>query len=152
MKRLFALPLLLLSLVSCSLLDEDTPDPQPAPGNSAPTVILTASPPSGAAPLAVTFKATAVDADGDDLSYSWSLEGAANAPAASQTFSEVGSYPVTLTVSDGQTSASASTTVTVTAEGPVAHRPRAQPWRGVNSQSLSRWSGTLGCYLRAERQ
>ncbi len=135
MNRLFALPLLLLSLISCSLLDEDTPNPNP--GNNTPTVTLTVSPPSGAAPLEVTFTAVGNDVDGDDLSYSWNLAGAANAPTVSQTFTEAGSYPVTVTVSDGQTSGSASTTVTVTAEGPVDPEPPTDPEPGEPSLSVT---------------
>ena len=115
MKRTFALSLLLFGLMSCSLLDENKPGPQPS--NTAPTVTLSASTLSGVAPLQVTFTATASDAENDTLSYSWSIPGAANSPTASQTFTAAGSYPVSVKVSDGQLETSASTTVTVTEAG-----------------------------------
>ena len=91
MKRTFALSLLLFGLMSCSLLDENNPDPQPS--NTAPTVTLSASTLSGIAPLQVTFTATASDAENDTLSYTWSIAGAANSPTASQTFTAAGELP-----------------------------------------------------------
>ncbi len=112
MKRTFALLLLLFGLMSCSLLERN--DPNPEPQNSAPTVTLNASTLSGTAPLSITFTANASDPDGDALSYTWSIAGAADAPTASQTFNEAGSYPVTVTVSDGKLGASADVNIAVT--------------------------------------
>lgn len=130
MKRTAALSLLVVALMSCSFLDENTPDtdPEPTPGNSAPEVQLTATPPSGDAPLPVILTAEASDADGDDLSYSWSLEGVGDTATVSQTFAATGSYPVTVTVSDGQTSTAASVTVVVSeADGEPTPDPDPQP-------------------------
>ena len=129
MKRTFALSLLLFGLMSCSLLDENNPDPQPS--NTAPTVTLSASTLSGIAPLQVTFTATASDAENDTLSYTWSIAGAANSPTASQTFTAAGSYPVSVTVSDGQLEASASTNITVTGSGTS---PNPEPGPGPKPQ------------------
>lgn len=55
------------------------------------------------------------DADGDDLTYAWSFDGvSATGMTASHTFAAAGSYPVSLTVSDG--TASDTTTQTVVIE------------------------------------
>ena len=66
-----------------------------APGANADPVIsaVTATPASGVAPLAVTFAATATDADGDALTYTWDLNG-------DGTFETTGAEPV-LHVHDG---------------------------------------------------
>lgn len=86
-------------------------------GNTPPVADLTSSTSTGQAPLQVTFDGTnSSDADNDILTYSWDF-GDGNTmtgPTATHTFTDAGSYTVTLTVSDGQDSAQATTTITVT--------------------------------------
>ena len=102
-----------------------------SPSNTAPTVTLSASTRSGVAPLSVTFTATASDAENDTLTNTWSVAGAANSPTANQTFTAAGSYPVSVTVSDGQLEASASTNITVTGSGTS---PNPEPGPGPKPQ------------------
>lgn len=67
------------------------------------------------ADLGYSFDATAsADADGDALTYRWSFGDGATAtgPTASRVYARGGEYVVTLTVSDGKTSSTASKTVT----------------------------------------
>ena len=137
MKRTAILPFLLVALTACGDLSKGGSGTDDSADNATPTVTLTAAPPAGPAPLAVTFTANADDNDGDDLTYSWSLAGAENGATASQTFAEAGSYPVTITVSDGQASASASTTVVVTAGEQPAPGPQPGPNPGPRGDPLS---------------
>lgn len=76
-------------------------------GNHAPTIVASASATNGLAPLAVNFTASASDADGDPMSYSWtfgdpSSPGVSNTPSASHVYSNEGTYTATATVSDGR--------------------------------------------------
>ncbi|MBK8478811.1 MAG: PKD domain-containing protein [Opitutaceae bacterium] len=75
------------------------------PSNAAPIVTITAAPASAAARQPVRFAATATDADGDPLVFSWDcgpqnpiVDGAEIAPS----FSFGGSSTITLRVSDGR--------------------------------------------------
>lgn len=124
-------PAVLLSLAlflsACSLLDEGSEQPNNPDTNNAPTVQLTASPQSGPAPLTVNLNATATDPEGDTLSYSWSLQGLGSAATAKTVLNEAGIYPITVTVSDGTNETQASTTLTVTGEGPVDPEPPTDP-------------------------
>lgn len=77
------------------------------PTNNEPTLTLAASNTSVPTGATVTFTATAADADGDTLAYSWQNFGDTsvkvvppNAPTMSRTFPTAGSYVVTCTVSD----------------------------------------------------
>lgn len=73
------------------------------PINQAPVARFTASPASGTAPLDVAFDAAASsDPDGRIVEYAWSFgDGTtASGPQADHTFSEPGTYEVTLTVTD----------------------------------------------------
>ncbi|MHB1262530.1 MAG: PKD domain-containing protein [Thermoplasmatota archaeon] len=68
--------------------------------------------------LAASFDASgSSDPDGQALSYAWSFGDGASGSGrtASRTYAAAGTYTVQLTVSDGQTTASASKAVTVTA-------------------------------------
>ncbi|MEZ0294463.1 MAG: ThuA domain-containing protein [Solirubrobacteraceae bacterium] len=87
------------------------------PGNVAPVIgAVTASRTIGLAPLAVDFTAAATDADDDELSYSWDFGD--GTPASTQqnpshTYQLAGTHTATVTVSDGEHSATKSVTVTV---------------------------------------
>jgi PKD repeat protein len=102
---------------------------RPAPINQAPTVVASADPAGGAAPLTVAFSATGQDAEGDALTYAWSFgDGASAAGAtATHTFAQAGSYAVTVTVKDakGNTGSAALTVVVDAAPGASGKPPRA---------------------------
>ena len=75
--------------------------------NEAPIASFTRSPASGVAPLAVFFDASeSSDPDGEIVSYAWefgdgtSSRDAAAEPTTTHTFTSVGAYSVTLTVTD----------------------------------------------------
>jgi len=68
-----------------------------------PTAVIFASPPSGTAPLAVTFSGSASsDSDGTIVSYAWTFGDGSTGTGASvkHSYSAVGSYTATLTVTD----------------------------------------------------
>jgi VCBS repeat-containing protein len=96
-----------------------------APVNDAPAVTASASVSSGTAPLDVTLSAQGTDADGDQLTYSWSFGDAQSAAGAqvSHVYRNAGEFDAMVTISDGQAAASASVRVSV-ARAPVA-RPDA---------------------------
>ncbi|MGE3842614.1 MAG: PKD domain-containing protein, partial [Vicinamibacterales bacterium] len=87
--------------------------------NRPPVAVATATPPSGVAPLPVTFSAAgSSDPDGSVTGYSWAFGDGATGTGAtvSHTYAVAGSYVATLTVSDNRgATASAATSVTVTA-------------------------------------
>jgi PKD repeat protein len=102
-------------------------------GNSSPTAVLTASPTSGAAPLAVTFSA-AGSTQGSAPITSLVLafgDGSANVTwtdktqTQSHTFASGGTFPVKLTVTDSN-GGSAVVLQSITATGSQASGPRAQ--------------------------
>lgn len=98
-------------IVGCSTTP---PLPETGAPNRAPSVILTASPQSGAAPLEVTLEASADDPDGDVLSYSWTgPEGEATENSYRTTLTTPGSYTFTVTVSDTYTQVEQSVEVQV---------------------------------------
>lgn len=86
-------------------------------GNRAPTAVLTATPTNGYSPLSVQFSsAGSSDPDpGTTLSYSWDFGDGGTSAAANpvRTYNTDGSYTVTLTVSDGQRTNTASQKVVV---------------------------------------
>lgn len=93
------------------------------PGNLAPTASFTASPTSGAAPLAVTVNAAASsDPDGTISSYYWNFDD--NTPAGSgvsaiHNYTTAGNYTITLTVTDnGGLTATTSQVIAVSAGPP----------------------------------
>ncbi|GAA2610891.1 hypothetical protein GCM10010399_47210 [Dactylosporangium fulvum] len=72
---------------------------------NAPIVRASSDSTGGEEPLTVHFSSAGTsDPDGDDLSYHWDLGDGSTSAAANptKTYSTVGVYPVTLTVSDGQ--------------------------------------------------
>ncbi len=94
-------------------------------GNRSPIANASASPTTGAAPLAVQFSsAGSSDSDGDPITMTWSFgDGSAAQTAAnpSHTYASAGTYTATLTVSDGKTSPGPGTdTVTITVGTPPA--------------------------------
>ena len=74
--------------------------------NRAPRITAAAATPAAGygAPLTVGFSATATDADGDTLSYSWNFgDGTSSAlQAPTHTYQQLGYYDATLTVTDGK--------------------------------------------------
>jgi len=88
-------------------------------GENAPPVIdsITADPSEGLAPLEVDFSAAVSDPDGDELTYSWDLDGDGTEDSAEESPTHIyalpGEYEAELTVSDGELEATDSVTVTV---------------------------------------
>lgn len=92
---------------------------------------------SGLKNQAIVFDGSASnDPDGDDLSYSWNFgdgtSGSGSNP--SHTYSLHGDYTVSLTVSDGQNSVTATTIVTITNQAPVANT--GGPYSGLKNQAI----------------
>jgi PKD repeat protein len=89
-----------------------------ATANLAPTAVVSATPTSGAAPLAVSFTgAASSDPDGAIASWSWAFGDGATAtgPTATHTYA-AGSYSATLTVTDDD-GATASSSIAIAASG-----------------------------------
>ena len=85
--------------------------------NEAPTAVISANPTAGAAPLNVSFDGSgSTDNDGSIVSYAWDFGDGNNGTGAntSHTYTQVGSYTATLTVTDDQGATnSISTFITV---------------------------------------
>ncbi len=96
--------------------------------NNPPVAVMSASPASGSAPLAVSFDASkSTDPDsGDSLSFAWDLDGDGafdngTAPQAAFTFTQAGTYTPRLRVTDSKGALSvASATITVGVNTPPA--------------------------------
>src|SRR5262249_41266983 len=90
--------------------------PAPAP-NPPPGARATATPSQGGAPLTVQFaSAGSTDANGDPLTMRWNFgDGSpvSTAPAPSHTYTALGAYVATLTVSNNRTSTPGTDTVTL---------------------------------------
>ena len=111
-------------------------------GGETPVASFTATPESGKAPLEVSFDASASsDPNGDTLTYTWNFGNGESSTSVDPviTFEEIGSYLVTLTVSDG-TNTSTEATKTITVEdgntAPVASFI-ASPEAGVAPATIS---------------
>ena len=93
-------------------------------GGTPPTAVITASPTSGTAALTVAFSGTSsTDPSGTITSYAWNFGDGQTSSAASpsHTYAVVGTYTVSLTVTDnGGRQGSASTTITVSAPASYA--------------------------------
>ncbi|MCP9495345.1 MAG: PQQ-dependent sugar dehydrogenase [Pyrinomonadaceae bacterium MAG19_C2-C3] len=92
--------------------------------NRAPVASATANPSSGSAPLTVNFNASAsTDPDGDALTFAWDFgDGTSGAGViVSHTYTQIGTYNATLTVTDGR-GGSNTTTVRIDA-GNTAPQP-----------------------------
>jgi len=86
-------------------------------GNNAPVASATSDVSNGVAPLAVAFDASAsTDADNDAVTYNWTFGDGATGVGAqpSHTYTDLGSFVATVTVSDGQASDTATVGVSVT--------------------------------------
>ena len=102
---------------------------EPGGGNNPPSVNLTASPNSGAAPLAVNFDSGSSDPDGDALTNKWdwdydgssfTVDGDTGASeTASHTYDNAGTYTAAVRVSDGTDTVIDTVTITVTGSGSV---------------------------------
>ena len=91
-----------------------------AGSNYPPSVATTASTTAGVVPLAVTFTSVASDPEGAALTYNWNFGDGTSSTQAnpSHTYQAAGSYPATLTVSDGTNSVtSTALTIAVAAAG-----------------------------------
>ena len=92
-----------------------------APPTPRPTASFTADPPSGPAPLRVTFTDTTT---GGATSWSWTFGdgGTSNEPSPTHAYAAAGTYTATLTASNAGGSSSATREITVTSApvGPVA--------------------------------
>ena len=96
----------------------------PSDGNRAPTAVLTATPSNGLAPLVVDFSSQG-SSDPDPLTtltYAWDFGDGTTSTQAnpSRTYTTNGTYNVTLTVSDGEETDQATTTITVGSIAPTA--------------------------------
>ncbi len=88
------------------------------PGNQPPAVSVSATPTSGAAPLAVAFASNASDPDGQVVGYNWDFgDGQSSSQASpSHVYQVAGTFTAKLTVTDNG-GAMASATVQITATG-----------------------------------
>lgn len=108
-------------------------------------VTISASPTSGVFPLSVSFGATVSGANGS-IAYQWSFGNGnfSTAAAPSNTYGTIGTYLVSLVVTDtARNQASATTTITVTGPGALIH---GIAWSSMSSVSYSncRYTGGLG--------
>jgi PKD repeat protein len=93
----------------------------PTPDSQAPVAVISASTLRGTAPLTVSFSSTgSTDADGNIVAYSWTFGDTTSGSGAtvSHLYSNPGSYPVQLRVTD-DSGLSAMSSVTVTVDAPV---------------------------------
>jgi PKD repeat protein len=92
-------------------------------GNNPPQAVASANPTSGPAPLNVQFTGSgSSDPDGDAISYAWDLDGDgghddSTAANPSFTYATVGTYQVTLRVTDARGASSVSTPIAITVGG-----------------------------------
>jgi PKD repeat protein len=98
--------------------------------NAAPVIdTATATPTSGFAPLDVAFAASATDANGDELSYSWDFDGDGTEDAdtrnAAHTYTQAGTHAAELTVSDGEATATRTIPISVLGAAEPGKRFRA---------------------------
>ncbi|RKM90336.1 glycoside hydrolase family 9 protein [Aquimarina sp. AD10] len=92
-------------------------------GGDTPTASFTATPESGVSPLEVSFDASASsDPNGDAITYSWDFGNGETSTLVTPkvTFTDIKTYTVTLTVSDGTNVSSAVTKDIVVSDGNIA--------------------------------
>jgi PKD repeat protein len=111
--------------------------------NSRPSVLVSATPQNGTAPVAVQFSGTATDPDGDTpLTYAWDFGDGATAGTANatHTYTAPGTFTATLTVTDSRgASGYASVAVTVTAPNTSCFGTRSDDFAGT-ALDRARWS------------
>jgi len=101
--------------------------------NIAPTAVISANPTSGAAPLTVSFDgSSSTDSDGTVVAYSWDFGDGSpidTSATTNHTFSTVGSFQVSLVVTDDQGKVSEPATINI-----AANKPGATPDYTINFQ------------------
>lgn len=111
--------------------------------NQPPTAAATATPSSGAAPLAVTFNgAGSSDSDGAIASYAWNFgDGTTGSGVStSKTYAAAGTYNAVLTVTDNLgATATAGVTVTVTADPNQINAPSNLTGSGKKGSATLNW-------------
>lgn len=111
--------LLSLGIAACGSEGSPSAPPPPPPTNQAPAAVMTTSANGGGTPVTITFDgSTSTDSDGLIASHAWDFGdgGTATGQSASHLYESVGSFTVTLTVTDNDgAQGSASTTITVSA-------------------------------------
>jgi PKD repeat protein len=122
------------------------------PDNQPPLASPTAVPNAGPAPLTVQFAANASDPDGNPLTYAWSFGDGATSTASgpAHTYETAGSFTAELTVSDGQATAFASLTITVSPTIGLNSPPIDLNVTRANINFKSRWSALAKVELQAE--
>lgn len=98
--------------------------------NDQPMAAFTQSVTNGVAPLSVTFNAaSSTDSDGSISSYHWDFDNndMASGIEATHTFSQPGTYSVTLTVTDNEGASDTASTVLEVLHPPVSEPPVPQP-------------------------
>jgi PKD repeat protein len=116
------------------------------PANQPPVAVASASPASGAAPLAVAFNGTgSSDPDGSIASYAWTFDdgGTSSSAAPSHTYPSAGIFTATLTVTDnGGATNAATVTITVSA-APAAPTAPSNLSASVSGRTVTlRWTDT----------
>ncbi|WP_318151975.1 ThuA domain-containing protein [Nocardioides hwasunensis] len=114
--------------------------------NQPPTVSITASKTTGAAPLPVAFTSTATDPDGDTpLTYAWTFGDGGTSTEAnpSHTFTTPGTYVVSLTVKDSRgATATRTTQVRVTTAQDICFSGRSDDFLGA-ALDTDRWNRSV---------
>ncbi|MGC4852757.1 ThuA domain-containing protein [Micromonospora sp. DT4] len=114
--------------------------------NGPPVVTATATPATGTAPVAVAFDGTATDAEGDTpLTYAWDFGdgGTASTLDASHTYTSVGAFTATLTVTDSMGAKSYATVpVRVNAPDTSCLGARSDDFNG-NTLDKGRWTSVV---------
>ena len=101
------------------------------PANQAPVAVAAPTPPSGEAPISVTWSgAASTDPDGTISSYAWTFSdgGTATGLTANRVYTQPGTYSATLTVTDNQ-GATATHTASITVQpATTTTRGTSIPW------------------------
>ena len=112
--------------------------------NTAPTVMASATPTTGYAPLAVVFSSSgSKDADGSIVSYSWDFGDGSTSTAASpsHTYTTLGTFSATLVLTDNLGAVSAPKTVT------IATKPA--PSVNISALTIIKTASRTGTYATA---